>query len=256
MAKKKSNLFFKYLLLIILILIIIYYLQEDIIEAEKISEKTTIYKDGFKVWNLNYKNKPNMNTLIKKLKNLSKKELGPDYIFLDYRYHLKGCSVSTFHRDITSNKTTYKTKYPTYTALIYNYAGNYFSVCPNSHKTYPFAFERPLSIVGKGKALVIFDGDLLHAGMINNVGNKRDFMQFKIVHKDDLKKLIDLNKINVKKENICNNSYTLELFLRKLSYLFAFFINFFSSLFVKKEKSGIKKHIQNLFPFLNYYNNN
>ena len=44
-----------------------------------------------------------------------------------------------------------------------------------------------------------------------------------------LKKLIHLNKINFKKENICNNSYTLKLFLRKLTYLFALFINFFIS---------------------------
>ena len=242
--------------LISIILLIIYYFHEHNIEINEISEKTDIHKDGFKIWNVHFKKNETKQNMINKLKKITLKELGKDYIFLDYRYNLKGCSVSTFHRDITSNRTTLKTIHPTYTALIYNYSGTYFSVCPKSHKTYPYTFERPISISGKNVGLVLFDGDLLHAGMINNVGNKRNIMQFKIVHKDDFNKLKHLNKINLNKENDCTKSYTFNLFLRKLSYFFACFINMFNSFFIKKEDKGIKKKVQDSFSFLNFYNNN
>ena len=244
------------LVLVLLILLVVYYSYEHNIDISEISENTNIHEDGFKIWNVKFKKNESKHNMLKKLKELSLKELGKDYVFLDYKYHLKGCSVSTFHRDITSNKTTLKTKYPTYTALIYNYNGTYFSICPKSHKTYPFTFKRPLSISGKNVGLVLFDGDLLHAGMINNIGNKRDFMQFKIVHKSDFKKLKHLNKINLYKQNDCNNSFFFDLLLRKLSYFFACFINLFNSFFIKKEKSGLKKHAQDFFSFLNFYNNN
>ena len=241
---------------VLFIVIIIYYLQENNININEISEKTNIHKDGFKIWNIKLNKNVSKDKMLKKLKELSLKELGEDYIFLDYKYHLKGCSVSTYHRDITSNKTTLNTKYPTYTALIYRYNGNYISVCPGSHKTYPFTFKRPISVKGKEIGMVIFNGDLLHAGMINNVGKKRDFMQFKIVHKSDYKKLAHLNKINLYKQNDCTNSYLFNLFLRKMSYIFALFINLFNGFFIKKENSGIKKYAQEIFSFLNFYNNN
>ena len=55
----------------------------------KISENTNIHEDGFKIWNVKFKKNESEYNMLKKLKQLSLKELGKDYIFLDYKYHLK-----------------------------------------------------------------------------------------------------------------------------------------------------------------------
>jgi len=55
-------------------------------------------------------------------KNEILKLLPPNYHYIDYRYEIKGCTLSTFHRDVTSSQYIFKTKYPVYTHIsYYNY---------------------------------------------------------------------------------------------------------------------------------------
>ena len=71
------------------------------------------------------------------------------YKFINYKYSIKGCSLSTFHRDVTSSQYIFKTKYPIYTFARYLNTGPHISVCPGSHKTAPFLFSNPYSICGE-----------------------------------------------------------------------------------------------------------
>ena len=67
--------------------------------------------------------------------------LPPDYEFIDYVYEIRGNSLSTFHRDVTSSSHIYKTKYPIYTLILYKCSGKLFSFCPNSNTSYPFVWS-------------------------------------------------------------------------------------------------------------------
>lgn len=244
-------------ILIIIIFVIIYYSFEININAKELYNKTSINNDGFIILNINNKLNDNLNLLEKTniVKKTTLKILGNDYIFLDYKYYIQGCSLSTFHRDVTSSQTSINTKNQTYTAILYEYDGDFVSICKNSHKTYPFTFSKPLSIYGEKNTLIIFNSDMLHAGIINKIGKKRKVLQFKIVHKNDFNKLKHLNNINVNKIGKCNLSYTNEFILRKLSYYFSFIINTtFRTFLIDKKEEGIISKIQDKIP-IKFYNN-
>jgi len=150
------------------------------------------------------------------------------YALLDYKYTIRGCSLSTFHRDVTSSPYIYNTKHPVYTFIVYHNAGPALSVCPGSHRTTPFAYTSPLSILSNPNDTpmgVLFHCDLLHAGAINSVGEYRFVEQYKIAHVDDLSKLGHLQGINMEKIGKCNISYPYEIFTRKMSWMFSHITN-------------------------------
>ena len=96
---------------------------------------------------------------------------------------------------------------------------------------------------------------MLHAGIINKIGNNRKALQFKVVHKYDYNKLKHLNDINVNKIGECNLYYINEYILRKLSYYFSFLINtLFKTFLINKKKEGIISKIQDKAP-IKFYNN-
>ena len=74
------------------------------------------------------------------------KMLPPDYIFIDYEYNIKNVALSTFHRDVTSSQKIFNTRYPTYTLILYKTDDDMLSVCPNSHKSYPFVWSNIINI--------------------------------------------------------------------------------------------------------------
>jgi len=130
-------------------------------------------------------------------KNEILKLLPPNYIYIDYKYEIKGCTLSTFHRDVTSSQYIFKTKYHVYTHITYNNYGPLLSICPKSHITTPYLASSPVIIYGKPKTTILFNCDCIHAGALNNLGDKRHAIQYKICHIDDLpllKHLIGINK--------------------------------------------------------------
>ena len=150
------------------------------------------------------------------------------YVFLQYKYTIRGCSLSTFHRDVTSSPYIYNTRHPVYTFIMYRNAGPLLSVCPGSHRTTPFLYSSPITIRGKTNDLtvgVLFHCDLVHAGAINTHGAVRYVEQYKIAHVDDIYKLKHLQHINTQRTGECNVSYWYEIFTRKCSWIFSHIFN-------------------------------
>ena len=222
-------------ILLIIILILLYIFINEIWLKEtpdKNFNNRNLDDDGYIVFN-NIKNKK---TILKYL---------PDnYVFLNYKYTIKGCSLSTFHRDVTSSHYIFKTNYPVYTYIIYNNnKGPLLSVCPGSHKTVPYLSSRPKTIIGNNNnTSVLFNCDLVHAGAINDLGNTRYAEQFKIAHVKDLDKLKHLDKKNTKKIGKCEISLIYEIISRKVSLLFSHIINHHLTKYLQEnDKSFLNK---------------
>lgn len=182
--------------------------------------------------------------------------LPSDYVFLNYKYIIRGCSLVTFHRDVTSGQFANKTKHPTYTVILYKYKGKHCSVCPNSHLNL-FLFSFPITIESETYSVVIFNCDMIHAGALNKIGKHRLVEQYKIAHVDDIEKLSHLDNINLTKTGQCNSNIIFESVIRSLSYQFSFVINhIFTPLLQKKSDSGISSFIQNIIPVNNQFFNN
>lgn len=243
--------FIIYIIMLVMIIYIIYYSI-----PLSLKNPPTIENEGFCYWKTN-KYLDYLNPIQKReeIKEEFLSKLPDGYIFLDYYYYIKGCSLSTHHRDVTSGQHYFKTKYPTYTAIIYEYDGDFLSITPNSHNEFPFIFSRSTNISGEKNTCVLFNADMLHCGMINKVGVNRKVIQFKIVHRDDLDKLLELNNIRVDKEGQCNLKKHSELGLRFISYHFAWFINsFLTPLLQKHKKDGLGHILQSIVP-VSFYNN-
>lgn len=151
------------------------------------------------------------------------KRLPPGYEFLNYKYTIEGCTLSTFHRDVTSSKHVFKTKHPVYTYIVYDYADAPLAVCPGSHRSAPLLWSPPEKV---NSPWVLFDCDLVHAGALNPHHKPRRAVQYKIAHRDDHAKLKHLVGIDTKKVGRCDETnFFTDFFLRKLSLLFSFPIN-------------------------------
>jgi hypothetical protein len=164
------------------------------------------------------------------------KRLPPGYEFLDYKYTIEGCTLSTFHRDVTSSKHVFKTKHPVYTYIMYDYSDAPLVVCPGSHKSAPFLWSPPEKV---NSPWVLFDCDLVHAGALNPYHKPRRAVQYKIAHKDDHARLKHLVGINTKKVGKCDETnFFTDFALRKLSLLFSFPINHIFTGHLQNRKSS------------------
>lgn len=227
-----------YLIMILLLNIYQLYETEDLHKNRR-----TLKKDGFIVFQEN-----NINNVFN--------QLPKDYILLDYIYQIKGCSISTFHRDVTSSQYIFKTKYPVYTYITYENSGALLSLCPCSHKTTPFLFERPVIIMGHKGTSVLFNCDIIHAGAINKFGDRRHATQYKLCHIDDVEKLKHLNGINIINLGKCEkNSENYEYFLRKISLFFPFILNHILTKLLqnKPEKDSMIEYIVNKIYIGDFY---
>ena len=165
-------------------------------------------------------------------------QLPDGYQFLDYRYTIEGCTLSTFHRDVTSSGYIFKTKYPVYTFITYEYDGPALSVCPGSHRTVPLLLSRPVTVNAKS---VLFNCDVVHAGSLNIDKKPRKAIQYKIAHKDDIEKLKHLNGIDKLKHGDCDkrNNPTLDILYRKLSLTFSYIINHHMTPYLQNRESNL-----------------
>ena len=185
----------------------------------------SLQKDGFLLMN-----HPGKLEILNKL---------PDgYVFLDYVYTIHGCTLSTFHRDVTSSQYVFKTKHPVYTFITYEYDGPPLSVCPGSHLSTPMLYSRPMTVNANS---VLFNCDVVHAGSMNLDKKSRKAVQYKIAHKDDLEKLKHLNGIRKEKTGDCNNrnSVVLDVVYRKLSIIFSYIVNHHMTPYLQDRKSNI-----------------
>jgi hypothetical protein len=227
------------LLFIIFILYSLIYLREI-----KYNEyNTSLDKDGFIIFN----NINNEDVL---------KYLPENYQILNYSYTIKGCTLSTFHRDVTSSQYILNSKHPIYTYIVYKNKGYnpLLSVCPKSHKTIPFTYSKPINIYGNYNTSVLFNSDLLHAGALNNLKNSRYAKQYKIVHKDDLEILSKLDNVHTEKIGNCNISDNYEYVSRKISLLFPYFFNHVLTSYLQEKQDNILGVILEKIYGQNFYN--
>jgi len=209
------------LLLIILVVIITLLLSTKETTATK-DYTPTLEEDGFLV-------------LERPTKRQILKRLPPGYRFLDYTYTIDGCTLSTFHRDVTSSQYVFKTKHPVYTFITYEHDGPTLSVCPGSHATAPFLTSRPTTLHAKS---VLFNCDLVHAGSLNPEKKPRKAVQYKIAHRDDVEKLKHLQGIHKTKYGACNKK-TLDVLYRKLSLTFSYIINHHLTPYLQNKESNL-----------------
>jgi hypothetical protein len=207
-------------------------------------EITTLTHDGYITWNGTDK-------------ETARQVLGGDYVFLDYEYTIRGCSLSTWHRDVTSGQRYWQTAHPTYTLIHYKYNGDLLSISPHSHTDFPYAFRRPVDIVGPANTMVLFNADMLHAGMPNTAGDARHAVQYKLAHRDDVVHLTHLQGIRTVKDGRGQPAMApwLEAMLRHASFFGSFVVNQFCARFMLRSyDDGFANWIQRLIP-LRFYNN-
>jgi hypothetical protein len=241
-----------FLFLIGIVVIYFYYYCLEYSEDAETSMKTrTLSNDGFIVFHQqNYDTENGWNHEIK-AKTLT--FLPEGYVFLDYVYAIKDTTLSTFHRDVTSSQHIYHTIHPVYTLIMYQYDGCFLSLCPGSHRSYPFVHTPIVTVYGIAGTCFLFDCDVLHAGCSSKC-SPRSIIQYKVCHRDDLLTLQHLQGIFIEKKDECKNTLYYQC-IRKLSYLFEFPINYiFYPLLIKKEDNGIVGLLQDTIP-IQFYNN-
>ena len=237
----------------IALLITIYILDYAFEFNESDSQHRTLEKDDFLVlYNPVYNETTSFPC--KQLQYDVLSQLPQGYTFIDYVYKIHDSSLFTFHRDVTSSKSVFKTKYPVYTLILYKRDGCMLSVCPGSARSYPFVWSHIVNIHGKPGTAFLFDSDLLHAGCLNQC-KARETIQYKLCHASDLPLLSSLTGVRKAKRDTCSDSLTNQ-FLRKISYYFEFPINYFFSPFMMKkhDPNSITGVVQSMVP-LGFYNN-
>ena len=226
-------------LIIIIIIIIINSLYENKLNTKKY---TNLSEDGYII----LYNKPSKEEILSYLPKY--------YVFMNYKYIIKGCSLSTYHRDVTSSQYEFKTKYPVYTYIWYKNDGDLLSLCPGSHKTVPYCFSNPKILTAPKNTGIIFNCDVLHAGALNKFGDARYAEQYKIIHKEDYNKLIKLDGINKTKYGNCNINITYEYFSRKVSLLFPYFFNHILTPYLQEKQNTLIGKIVEIIYARDFYN--
>jgi hypothetical protein len=147
--------------------------------------------------------------------------LDDGYVVMNCKFVLDGFPLFTYHRDTISSKTVFNTEYPTYTYLIYNYDGNFLSVCPGSHMAWMCDF--PITLSGEKGDGILFDCDLVHGGV--NPPDNIDFItsEYIIVHINDLVKLEHLFDV-YKHRREFPQPWLRTFLLRVFSYIFVVII--------------------------------
>jgi len=244
----------KILIFLLIVYVLIYSIEPMSVSACDLHDSTSLGTHGFTCLQLDSDTTFQDNEIRHTILSC----LPQSYVMLDYSYRINGCSLSTFHRDVTSSKSSLKTQYPTFTAIWYQYDGDMVSLCKYSNNNLkPFTFSRPTNIHGEKNTIVIFDCDILHAGMLNSVGMNRQVIQFKMAHRDDLQKVSHLQNLHVSKRTSCENEMNLShRFQRYMSYMFSGSIEYvFKPLMIKKYDNGtLYGQLQNTIPIM-FYNN-
>ena len=235
--------------LIVFILLHVYFFFESSESAE--NSTRTLEADGFCSFmstGLNGKSREE-----ERKKTLA--SLPQNYEFLDYEYVIYSAALSTFHRDVTSSQVLYGCDHPVYTLIVYEYNGELLSVCPASNKSWPFVWSRIVNLSGTKGTCVLFNSEILHAGLPNKC-RPRFARQYKICHQDDIKKLGHLQGVRAKKDAECVDDLGTRI-KRKISYYFAFFINhvFYPFLMQKWGEDTWMGQMQAWLPDHQFYNN-
>lgn len=237
--------------LIVFILLHVYFFFESSESTE--NSTRTLDKDGFCCFKIENREDVRRTQTEERTKTLA--SLPSDYMFIDYEYTIYSAALSTFHRDVTSSQVLYGCDYPVYTLIVYEYDGDLLSICPASERTWPFVWTRIVNLNGPKGTCILFNSEMLHAGQPNQC-RPRFARQYKICHKDDIKKLSHLQGIRAVKDTECVDDLSSRM-KRKISYYFAFLVNhvFYPFLMQKWGEDTWMGQMQSLLPDHQFYNN-
>lgn len=188
------------------------------------------------------------------------KRLPPGYVLLNYSYIIEDSSIHTYHRDYTSSKNYNLLEHPSYTLMLYlDEEDNGLNVIPGSHLdgAWFYIMDKSKKLkLDKGSAL-LFDADLLHAGSVIKRDTKRHCIQFKVVHKDDVDKMLWLHDFHVlinKKNDTSAVQKKIEIFFTKHFPLFMDLNQGIIKSSFSEEKSDTQKWISKyIFSDDNFY---
>lgn len=174
--------------------------------------------------------------------------LPEEYVLIDYTYVIENSSIHTFHRDYTSSKNYNNLKYSSYTMILYlDDSDTGLNIIPGSHKDNSciYFYNRAKKLHFIPGTAVIFDADILHAGSIVDSEVKRRCIQFKIIHKDDMDKLLSLQNYHVLINRPNNKFILLKEIESMLTRHFPIFMDIFQG-HIKTSFSEDKTMIQNI----------
>lgn len=174
--------------------------------------------------------------------------LPEEYVLIDYTYVIENSSIHTFHRDYTSSKNYNNLKYSSYTMILYlDDSDTGLNIIPGSHKDNSciYFYNRAKKLHFIPGTAVIFDADILHAGSIVDSEVKRRCIQFKIIHKDDMDKLLSLQNYHVLINRPNNKFILLKEIESILTRHFPIFMDIFQG-HIKTSFSEDKTMIQNI----------
>lgn len=244
----KYRTYYRILFCIIAIVLLVdfYYLFEFREDVTAAIMDRNLETDGFAVFR---------STSRQQERSIALQKLPSDYTFLDYEYTIRSTALSTFHRDVTSSQHLYNCANPVYTLIVYEYGGDLVSICPASDKSWPFVWSRIVNISGPPGTCILFNSEILHAGQTNHC-RPRLARQYKLCHREDIKKLRHLQGTRAKKDTKCIDNF-LSKMKRKLSYYFAFPINhlLYPFLMQKWEADTLMGQMQSWLPDHQFYNN-
>lgn len=167
-----------------------------------------------KCWdNLEYKRIVKFLLRYNRINDMIKTQLGEDYVLINYSYLIQNSSIHTYHRDYTSSKNYNNLEYPSYTMILYLDDSNVgLNLIPGSHIDKSLIYMQNSSVKPniRSGTIIVFDADILHAGTKTNAD--RRCIQFKIIHKQDIDKLVNLNNYHVLIDKPNNKADTLAFF--------------------------------------------
>ena len=184
------------------------------------------------------------------LESIVLSQLPDGYHFLNYKYTIIGQPLVTYHRDVTSSQAFHNTTHPTYTAIHYNYAGDFLSIANGSHLRW--TLDLPITLSGKQNTVILFNADLVHGGLSAPEGVARIATQYKIAHLDDFYKLDHLQEVLVTSRGTAEVSEHMSSLLQIGSYIFTVPIQVFARSLLQARQSGLAGYIQSLFPLQHF----
>ena len=116
---------------------------------------------------------------------------------------VEGVYARTFHRDV--GRFSLGTKYPVFKALMYMNDGPLLSVVPKSHTNSDVKVEQVFLISSTPGTIILNNADIVHAGALNNLGNKRRLIGITFCHQDDVYKVLSASPVKNSLES--NNNY-------------------------------------------------
>jgi hypothetical protein len=252
-----------YLAIIIIIIYLLYkqsyadyFLDPGYLIINNFLDKPTV-NNIMKNWNIkNYKAIKEYFLTNQTVRDKIRQIFGDEYILINYCYLIENSAIHTYHRDYTSSQNYNELEHPSYTMILYlDKSDTGLNVIPGSHidNNLCYLIDRSKKLKFNPGDSIIFDADILHAGTAIDKLESRHCIQFKIIHKDDIKKMPWLLDFNVLINKPNDKDFTLKLIEAELTKRIPCFMDLTNGT-IKTAFSEEKSFLQKIFSWLLFSN--